>query len=134
MFNPVRPQDKSRVQGDFDGDGIGDICDPQPLCRNNDKSCKHYTRDHDGDDIEDYYDNCPDISNKDQSDVDGDNLGDVCDKCDDRYDRDGDGIADNCDICPDDGLNEDGHGCALKIRRFLRFGNRLLKADLSPGG
>ena len=115
VFNPVRPQNISRIQGDFDGDGIGDICDRYPLCRENDSTCKIYTKDHDGDGIEDYFDNCPELSNSDQSDIDGDNLGDVCDKCDDRYDRDGDGLADNCDKCPDDGLNEDGNGCSLKL-------------------
>ena len=32
-------------------------------------------------------DNCPDVSNADQADSDGDGIGDVCDD-----DRDGDGI------------------------------------------
>lgn len=41
----------------------------------------------DSDDVSDLFDNCPDISNGDQADLDGDNIGDVCDQ-----DEDGDGI------------------------------------------
>ncbi|MBQ8037055.1 MAG: thrombospondin type 3 repeat-containing protein, partial [Proteobacteria bacterium] len=35
VFNPVRPEDKDKSnkygQGDWDGDGIGDVCDPTPI-------------------------------------------------------------------------------------------------------
>ena len=133
VFNPIRPQNMSRVQGDFDGDGIGDLCDIYPLCRENDTSCKIYTKDHDGDGIEDYFDNCPNISNSDQADIDGDNLGDVCDKCDDRYDRDGDGLADNCDKCPDDGNNEDGFGCSLKLISIGSIRESVIEDKFEPG-
>jgi Thrombospondin type 3 repeat len=34
----------------------------------------------DGDGIREDADNCPDISNDDQSDIDDDGIGDVCDK------------------------------------------------------
>ena len=52
-------------------------------------------------------DNCPDVPNPDQSDVDEDGFGDACDNCinienNDQLDFDQDGIGDSCDVCPDD--------------------------------
>ena len=47
--------------------------------------------DSDGDDVRNLVDNCPSTSNPDQSDVDGDGLGDACDPC---SDSDGDGFGD----------------------------------------
>ena len=61
------------VENDFedtDNDGILDNCDPQIL------------DDIDQDGIEDSVDNCPEIYNPDQSDIDGDGIGDVCDQID----------------------------------------------------
>lgn len=55
--------------------------------------------DADLDGVEDEADNCIDVENTDQSDVDGDGLGDACDATDDR-DRGGE-----CDVC--NGCNED---------------------------
>ena len=86
--------------------------------------------DADGDGFADGDDNCPDIANPDQADLDADGQGDACDA-----DRDGDGVldaSDNCaeianadqadndvdelgDVCdPDDdndGVTDDGDNC-----------------------
>ena len=57
----------------------------------------HYrTGDYDGDGIKDIYDKCPFIQD-DQADLDGDGIGDECDR-----DRDGDGVPNIHDNCPDD--------------------------------
>ena len=45
-----------------------------------------YDDDTDGDGIMSRDDNCPDISNPDQADVDGDDIGDICDQCFDYKD------------------------------------------------
>ncbi len=43
-------------------------------------------------------DNCPDIANKDQLDIDNDTYGDACD-----CDEDDDGVLEKCDSTDDDG-------------------------------
>jgi len=52
-------------------------------------------------------DNCPYATSLDQSDTDGDGVGDVCDNClndtnMNQSDMDSDGIGDSCDNCPND--------------------------------
>jgi len=67
--------------------------------------------DTDGDTVLDDIDNCPDISNLDQADSDGDGIGDLCDG---DYDTDEDGEPNDTDNCPEignaDQLDGDGDG------------------------
>jgi hypothetical protein len=81
-------------------------------------------QDTDGDRIGDDVDNCPLIYNPDQVNVDGDEMGDVCDEddsdsdgyldntdnCDsipnDQKDIDNDAVGDVCDNCPNDSDND----------------------------
>ncbi len=74
-------------------------------------------KDRDADGHDNRFDNCPDARN-DQSDIDGDDIGDVCDEDDNDGplgDQDQDGIAngeDSCPLTPDDGADYDGDGQA----------------------
>ncbi|MCP4631845.1 MAG: SMP-30/gluconolactonase/LRE family protein [candidate division Zixibacteria bacterium] len=62
--------------------------------------------DNDGDNVLDFRDNCPNVSNPDQSDIDEDGDGDLCDNCPNdpnpgHEDADLDEIEDACDNCPE---------------------------------
>ncbi len=73
-----------------------------------------FETDRDGDGLVDSVDNCPDVFNADQSDLDADGFGNVCDVCpiDELNDVDGDGLCGNVDNCPNlsnvDQANGDG--------------------------
>ncbi|GAB1308423.1 zinc-dependent metalloprotease family protein [Urechidicola sp. KH5] len=58
-------------------------------------TCGEPISDADADGVEDDVDNCPTVANADQADLDGDDIGDVCDDDDDN-----DGILDTVDNCP----------------------------------
>ncbi len=85
-----------------DGDALPDFCDVCPFDTENDA---------DVDGLCESDDNCPEVWNPDQTDTDGDGVGDACDD-----DDDGDGVADGEDNCPlvanpDQGdLDGDGQG------------------------
>ena len=59
--------------------------------------------DRDGDTVADASDNCPEIFNPDQENIDGDDFGDACDPCpaDPDNDIDGDTVCGDVDNCPD---------------------------------
>ncbi|WP_439153065.1 thrombospondin type 3 repeat-containing protein [Winogradskyella sp.] len=58
--------------------------------------CGSPQTDNDSDGIPNDDDNCPDTANTDQSDIDGDGIGDVCDD-----DIDNDGVLNDVDNCPE---------------------------------
>lgn len=125
------PEVANEDQADMDGDKIGDVCDPdrdgdgidngEDACPDDapetdvDKDgCEDATgeTDTDEDGEPDSTDNCPGNANADQADMDGDNIGDVCDP-----DRDGDGVDNEEDNCPDDAAETDvdQDGCEDEI-------------------
>ena len=89
---------------DDDNDGVNDTSDECPKGSvgwistlendENEDGCEDI--DSDGDGVVDQLDKCPNISD-DQSDLDGDGVGDAC-----ETDTDGDGISDPLDNCPRD--------------------------------
>jgi hypothetical protein len=84
---------------DPDSDSVATLCDNCPVVSNSDQT------DVDVDGRGDACDNCRVTSNVDQADIDVDGLGDACDNCPnilnvDQTDADADGRGDACDNCP----------------------------------
>ncbi len=106
------PETYNPDQLDTDGDGLGDVCDPDD---DNDALCD--PGESDGSCFG--TDNCPLVYNPGQLDSDNDTVGDDCDNCplianDNQTDVDGDGIGDRCDSCTDvdkDGFCEEADDC-----------------------
>ncbi|MEZ4365779.1 MAG: Ig-like domain-containing protein [Kofleriaceae bacterium] len=98
--DPLDPDtdDGGVIDGEEDANHNGQVDDGErdPLDPSDDERL-----DRDGDTVPDDDDNCPDIANLDQADLDGDGTGDLCDA-----DRDGDGFRD------DAGVSGGGCGCA----------------------
>jgi hypothetical protein len=103
------------------------------------------TTDSDGDGIPDGIDNCPEVSNSDQADANGDGIGDACEP----PDSDGDGIPDATDNCPhtynpeQTDSNSDGIGdeCALlpptvttEAPSSLKARSAFARSTVNPGG
>jgi hypothetical protein len=85
---------------------LGQILKGLPPLKNKDKDKdkdkeKDEDKDSDGDGIADIVDNCPDISNSDQSDTDSDHIGNACDP-DCSGDKDNDTVCNEVDNCPND--------------------------------
>lgn len=117
---------------DLDGDGVPDVCDddidgdgiknPPGLVLRDHDDCRFDQENIDTSLLQLQRtqpnmerDNCPFVSNTDQQDSDGDNVGDLCTWTLDLNDRDGDGIPDDQDACPDAPENyngiQDADGC-----------------------
>ena len=84
---------------DSDGDGVSDTTDNCPTVSNQNQS------DIDEDGWGDVCDNCPGTINPDQNDMDEDGIGSACDNCAyvsnaTQSDMEGDGVGDACDNCP----------------------------------
>jgi parallel beta-helix repeat protein len=109
---------------DSDHDGAADCIDkcPHDSLKTQPGICGCGVPDNsaDGDVYIDCQDNCPKVNN-DQTDKDGDGVGDACDNCPDTYntnqaDSDQDFIGDACDNCPDDKVNDvDEDGLCGKV-------------------
>ena len=119
----------------------GIIFDTTNIAINQSISIVESCDDADGDGVVSCFDNCPGNANMDQSDVDGDGIGDVCDACSQDSDNDIDGDAvcgdiDNCPVVANSGQEDtdsDGVGdacCCANIRGNIN-GDPLDNIDIS---
>jgi len=124
--------------GSCPGCGVGRNCDSDTDCINTaeckDGVCTFKQTDSDGDGLKDDEDNCADVFNTDQADVDGDGIGDACDP-----DSDNDGLPDSfeqqyfdCITCanPEDDPDKDG----LTNLDEYRYNTNPVKADTDGDG
>lgn len=129
-YRDLCPEFYDPSQGDRDGDGTGDLCDPCPndvddgtdsdldgapdACDGCPQLWDDGT-DSDTDGLPDACDGCPNVADE-GTDTDNDGLPDACDSCPDvadaGADNDGDTVPDACDECPgwDDSVDTDGNG------------------------
>lgn len=85
------------------GGGCGCGCGSILIANTDMGDTYQYADDYDEDGLEDDFDNCPFVPNRDQADHDGDRVGDACDNCYEvanefQRDIDGDGLGDLCDF------------------------------------
>ncbi|MHA7056558.1 thrombospondin type 3 repeat-containing protein [Aquimarina sp. M1] len=88
--------------------------------------------DSDNDGIPDQVDNCPNVSNPDQTaDIDGDGIGDACDNLDNR-DTDGDGVQNFSDLCINESGSLSNRGCPIlgskKYHKVISVGDTATEA------
>ncbi|MBW2184566.1 MAG: molybdopterin-dependent oxidoreductase, partial [Deltaproteobacteria bacterium] len=117
------------VDYDTDEDAIPDSEDNCPDLSNPDQT------DTDEDELGDVCDNCLDAPNPNQEDIDDDGVGDVCDNCPDisnpdQKDSDGDGIGDACNMCPVEKI----YGQYSKEAGFLRYVRKNILSQTPEGG
>jgi len=106
LFEDNCPATSNTDQADFDNDGIGDVCD-----------------DSDNDGVLDAVDNCRSFSNSAQDNQDGDDFGDICDNCslvanNDQTDSNGNGIGDACLALAGEDAGGIGIGTASPASKF----------------
>ena len=128
------PGSCSKNQEDVDGDGIGSVCDNCPITPNgpNLGTCMNQTwYDTVGGECRQYEDcETNEFCQLNQTDMDGDDIGDVCDNCpnnynpnqDDTYPPQGNGIGDACDCESDFDCDQDVD--AVDVTTFLQHFGR----------